>query len=157
MKADDIAFTAETARPDIGAGACAGVCKAIRVGNAIARRTHLVLHSFLEDATSQALAIAKRRAYLRPEHPHLVADIYRGPDRSSNGGNRDAIEHVARLHIGCHQRAKPRPNRALGLYLMVDVGAMTLDVCAFRLGQTDAATDLYGLLAAQVRPLGVEA
>jgi hypothetical protein len=48
-------------------------------------------------------------------------------------------------------------NRAPGLNLMVDVGAMTLDVCAFRLGQSDAATDLYGLLAAQVRPLGVEA
>ena len=40
---------------------------------------------------------------------------------------------------------------------MVDVGAMTLDVCTFRLGQTHAAADLYGLLAAQVRPLGVEA
>jgi hypothetical protein len=48
-------------------------------------------------------------------------------------------------------------NRAPGVYLMVDVGAMTLDVCAFRLSEGDAATDLYALCAAQVRPLGVEA
>ena len=48
-------------------------------------------------------------------------------------------------------------NRAPGLYLMVDVGAMTFDVCAFRLGEGDSATDLYALCAAQVRPLGVEA
>jgi hypothetical protein len=48
-------------------------------------------------------------------------------------------------------------NRAPGVYLMVDVGAMTLDVCAFRLGERDSRTDLYALLAARVRPLGVEA
>jgi hypothetical protein len=48
-------------------------------------------------------------------------------------------------------------DRAPGLYLMVDVGAMTLDICAFRLGQRASAEDLYALLAAQVRPLGVDA
>ena len=48
-------------------------------------------------------------------------------------------------------------NRATGLYLMVDVGAMTLDVCAFRLAERSPADDLYALFAAQVRPLGVEA
>jgi hypothetical protein len=46
---------------------------------------------------------------------------------------------------------------APGLYLMVDVGAMTLDVCAFRLQQLGPAEDRYALLGAQVRPLGVEA
>jgi hypothetical protein len=48
-------------------------------------------------------------------------------------------------------------NRASGLYLMVDVGAMTLDVCAFRLEQGRAGRDLYAPLTAQVRPLGVDA
>jgi len=47
-------------------------------------------------------------------------------------------------------------NSAPGLYLMVDVGAMTLDVCAFRLVQYPSMDDLYSLFAAQVRPLGVE-
>jgi hypothetical protein len=48
-------------------------------------------------------------------------------------------------------------NRAPGLYLMIDVGAMTLDVCTFRLSERASATDLYALCVAQVRPLGVEA
>jgi DEAD/DEAH box helicase len=47
-------------------------------------------------------------------------------------------------------------SRAPGLYVMVDVGAMTLDVCAFRLSEQDFQ-DRYALLAAHVRPLGVEA
>jgi len=48
-------------------------------------------------------------------------------------------------------------NRAPGLYLMVDVGAMTLDVCTFRLSERASESDLYALCCAQVRPLGVEA
>jgi hypothetical protein len=48
-------------------------------------------------------------------------------------------------------------NRAPGLYLMVDVGAMTFDVCMFRLVQDSSEDGLYSLLAADVRPLGVEA
>lgn len=48
-------------------------------------------------------------------------------------------------------------NRAPGVYLMVDVGAMTLDVCAFRLVQRTASEDLHAHFAAQVHPLGVEA
>jgi hypothetical protein len=47
-------------------------------------------------------------------------------------------------------------NRAPGLYLMVDVGALTLDACTFGLGQHDSSSDLYSLLNAQVHPLGVE-
>ena len=46
---------------------------------------------------------------------------------------------------------------AIGLYLMVDVGAMTLDVCAFRLNRGKEGRDQYPLLKADVRPLGVEA
>ena len=42
------------------------------------------------------------------------------------------------------------------LYFMVDVGAMTLDACMFRLNQNMQTGDLYAFMAAQIRPLGVE-
>ena len=44
-----------------------------------------------------------------------------------------------------------------GLYLSVDVGAMTLDACMFRLHRDRSDNDCYAFMAAQVRPLGVEA
>ena len=49
------------------------------------------------------------------------------------------------------------PDCATGLYLMVDVGSMTLDVCTFRLNRNREGRDQYPLLRADVRPLGVEA
>ena len=42
------------------------------------------------------------------------------------------------------------------LYLMVDIGAMTLDACLFRLNSDAAGGSLYSFMAADVRPLGVE-
>ena len=45
---------------------------------------------------------------------------------------------------------------APGLYLLVDVGAMTLDACMFRLNKNATSGDLYEFMAAQVRPLGVD-
>ena len=45
---------------------------------------------------------------------------------------------------------------APGLYFLVDVGAMTLDACMFRLNRAAGAGDLYAFMAAQVRPLGVD-
>ena len=45
---------------------------------------------------------------------------------------------------------------APGLYLLVDVGAMTLDACMFRLNQDPNTGDFYAFMAAQVRPLGVD-
>ena len=45
---------------------------------------------------------------------------------------------------------------APGLYLLVDVGAMTLDACMFRLNQHTGSGDAYSFMAAQVRPLGVD-
>lgn len=49
-------------------------------------------------------------------------------------------------------------DRSSGVYLLVDVGAMTLDVCTFRLWwPRPTSGDLYVLLTAQVHPLGVEA
>jgi hypothetical protein len=49
------------------------------------------------------------------------------------------------------------PAAADGLYMMIDVGAMTLDVCTFRFRRRPRETDLYPILRAEVRPLGVEA
>ena len=46
--------------------------------------------------------------------------------------------------------------RANGLYLIADVGAMTMDTCAFYLGKEEGS-DTYSVFAADVRPLGVEA
>ena len=45
---------------------------------------------------------------------------------------------------------------APGLYFLVDVGAMTLDACMFRLNQNTNAGDHFAFMAAQVRPLGVD-
>ena len=45
---------------------------------------------------------------------------------------------------------------APGLYLLVDVGAMTLDACMFRLNQHASQASRYAFMAAQVRPLGVD-
>ena len=46
---------------------------------------------------------------------------------------------------------------APGLYLLVDVGAMTLDACMFRLNQHASQANRYAFMAADVRPLGVDA
>ena len=43
-----------------------------------------------------------------------------------------------------------------GLYLLVDVGAMTLDACMFRLFQKTIGENRYSLWSADVRPVGVE-
>ena len=45
---------------------------------------------------------------------------------------------------------------APGLYLLADVGAMTLDACMFRLNRNASSGDFYDFMAAQVRPLGVD-
>lgn len=46
---------------------------------------------------------------------------------------------------------------AEGIYAMIDVGAMTLDICAFRFWRPDRSDKSHSLYAASVRPLGVEA
>ena len=52
--------------------------------------------------------------------------------------------------------AQDPARRADGLYVMIDVGAGTLDVCTFNIG-TWNYTDQYSLFAAEVKPLGVAA
>jgi hypothetical protein len=46
--------------------------------------------------------------------------------------------------------------RAPGVYVLADVGAMTLDVCGFRLNNADEGDGRLSLFSAQVQPLGVE-
>ena len=46
---------------------------------------------------------------------------------------------------------------APGLYLLVDVGAMTLDACMFGLNRDASQANRYAFWAADVRPLGVDA
>ena len=46
--------------------------------------------------------------------------------------------------------------RATGLYLLVDVGALTLDACMFRLNQNASTGDRFAFMEAEVRPFGVE-
>jgi hypothetical protein len=46
---------------------------------------------------------------------------------------------------------------APGLYVMIDVSAMTLDVCAFRFWNPKPEQNRYSLYRAKVRPLGVDA
>ncbi|MDE0100915.1 MAG: hypothetical protein OXN89_00910 [Bryobacterales bacterium] len=46
--------------------------------------------------------------------------------------------------------------RASGLYLLVDVGALTLDACMFHLNQNGSSGDHFAFMEAEVRPLGVE-
>ena len=62
------------------------------------------------------------------------------------------IPEAAAEMTGFAKSARSAP----GTYLLVDVGALTLDACLFRLDQNVDTGDLYSFIAAQVRPLGVE-
>ena len=84
------------------------------------------------------------------DHPHVV-----------RAG--DAAEAAEHLGVAVFPEAAPEmtsfaksARNAPGLYLLVDVGAMTLDACMFRLNQHSSQPDRYAFMAAQVRPLGVE-
>ena len=84
------------------------------------------------------------------DHPHVV-----------QAG--DAPEAAEDLGVAVFPEAAPgmtsfarSVRNAPGLYLLVDVGAMTLDACMFRLKQHSSEPDRYAFMAAQVRPLGVE-
>lgn len=48
------------------------------------------------------------------------------------------------------------PSVAEGLYMLVDIGALTLDVSMFNLHSTAESPQIYSFMDAQVRPLGVE-
>lgn len=48
------------------------------------------------------------------------------------------------------------PQVAKGLYMLIDVGALTLDVSMFNLDSSSESPQVYSFMDAQVRPLGVE-
>lgn len=73
---------------------------------------------------------------------------------SAEQGERLGIAVIPETAAGVTGFAKST-HSAPGVYLMVDVGAMTLDVCAFRLVQQSKGR--FPIYTAQVRPLGVEA
>lgn len=95
------------------------------------------------------LTVERTRLFLA--QPHVVAAAHSAAEAESLGTA--VLPETAAEAAGFAKST----NRAPGLYLMVDVGAMTLDVCTFRLSERASATDLYALCAAEVRPLGVEA
>ena len=89
------------------------------------------------------------RAFLR--NP----DVWKAGD-SSEEADRLGVAVTPEVAAGATSFAKSYRG-ATGLYLMVDVGAATLDACVFRLNIDPSGPDHYPLLAADVRPLGVEA
>ena len=82
------------------------------------------------------------------------------PEVLSSAGSKTCAEELgvslvpeaAAAMTGFARSARGNP----GLYLVVDVGAMTLDACTFRLNEDSGLNHCYSFMAAQVRPLGVE-
>lgn len=83
------------------------------------------------------------------------------PDAAAAGSSENAaarlgigvVPEVAAETVGFAQSTR----RADGLYVMVDIGAATLDVCAFNLLKDSQNDDRYALLLADVKPFGSEA
>ena len=98
--------------------------------------------------SGEAMTPETTRMFL--EHPEVEKAAQSRDDAAALGVA--VIPEVAAAATGFAKS----PNRAMDLYLMVDVGAMTLDVCIFRLYRDLDGADLYPILTAEVRPLGVE-
>ncbi len=86
--------------------------------------------------------------------------FFNDPDVAKAGASEEAAEglrvavfpETAAEMTGFAKSTRGSP----GIYLLVDVGAMTLDACMFRLDRHASTGDLYAFMAAQIRPLGVE-
>ena len=75
----------------------------------------------------------------------------------------DSAEAAETLGVGVFPEAAAEmtgfaksARNAPGLYLLIDVGAMTLDACMFRLNRHASEASQYSFMSAQVRPLGVD-
>lgn len=95
------------------------------------------------------LNIEVARRFLRDEKVRATADSEEAAQRLGIA----IIPETAAEATGFLKSTQSAP----GLYLMVDVGAMTFDVCVFRFWKPTPSEDSYSLFTAQVRPLGVEA
>ena len=85
------------------------------------------------------------------DDPHVVEAA--GSDDAADALGVAVFPEAAAEMTGFANSARNAP----GLYLLVDVGAMTLDVCMFRLNQHVSWANRYAFMAADVRPLGVDA
>ena len=85
------------------------------------------------------------------EDPHVVDAA--NSDEAAEALGVAVFPEAAAEMTGFARSARNAP----GLYLLVDVGAMTLDACMFRLNQHASQANRYAFMAADVRPLGVDA
>ena len=85
------------------------------------------------------------------DDPHVVQAS--GSDNAAEALGVAVFPEAAAEMTGFAKSSRNAP----GLYLLVDVGAMTLDACMFRLNQYASRTNRYAFMAADVRPLGVDA
>ena len=85
------------------------------------------------------------------DDPHVVEAA--GSDDTAEALGVAVFPEAAAEMTGFAKSARNAP----GLYLLIDVGAMTLDVCMFRLNQYASQANRYAFMAADVRPLGVDA
>lgn len=106
--------------------------------------------------TRRRFALVAQAAWalsLRPELPTLagaeqaLAEVRPG---GLDGVTIDVIPEVAAQVVGYAKSRQRQP----GLHLLLDVGASTLDLCAFSLHTVDGE-DGYALLTADVQPLGL--
>jgi hypothetical protein len=98
---------------------------------------HAASAAFLLSNDDAPIDVETVRAFISEAAKSEVDDVSLVPETTAEAST------FARSHTG-----------GRGLYLMVDVGATTLDVCTFRL---DTDENKYALIRADVRPLGVEA
>ncbi len=103
--------------------------------------------------SGSAITIQTTQRFL--EDPHVV-----GAERSEKTAEEVGVAIVPETAAGMMGFTRSTRS-APGLYLMVDVGAMTLDACMFRLSYRrdpdGVGRDHYFLMTAEVRPLGVDA
>ena len=130
----------------------------VNVGLPAANFDNLVLASTYRRVAATALALANFQNAITVEatrlflaNPHVRAAAQSSVEAEALGV---AIIPETAAEVAGFAKST---SRARGLYLMVDVGAMTLDICTFRLGERSMAENLYVLLLALVPPLGVEA
>ena len=97
----------------------------------------------------EAVSADAVKAFLRDEGVNHAAES--AADAADLG-----VAIVAEVAAGAKGFAKSDEGTT-GLYLMVDVGAATLDVCMFRLHKNLNDPDRYLLLESHVQALGVEA
>lgn len=130
----------------------------VNVGIPTASYDDLRIFKSYRRIAAAALQLAKIDAPVTLESVELFLD---DPHVVEAAGSDDAAEalgvavfpEAAAEMTGFAKSARNAP----GLYLLVDVGAMTLDVCMFRLNQRASQANRYAFMAANVRPLGVDA